>query len=206
MNDAVSAPPAAPDPAAAPAPEVVAAPVATPAAPDPVAAAPTPDAPPAEPTAPVAPVAPEHYEFAVPEGVTLDAEVMTAFEGVARELDLPKGKAQSVIDKVAPVIAARQTAAFEAVKTDWGNQAKADKEFGGGALDANLATAKLALDEHFSPEFKNYLETTGLGNHPEMIRGLYRIGKTLAQDGAVRGRQASHSDASAAQRLFPNQA
>lgn len=198
MSDAANVNPAAPDPApvvpdpAAPAPAAV--------APDPAPVAPAPVAP-----APVAPAAPEAYEFVAPEGVALDSEVISAFEGVARELDLPKDKAQSVIDKVAPVIAARQTAAFEATKAEWGTQAKADKEFGGDAFDENLATAKLAMDAHFSPEFKQYLEATGLGNHPEMIRGLYRIGKTLSQDDPPRGRQ-SGPVTTAAKRLFPNQA
>lgn len=196
MNDVVSAP--APDPVA---PAID--PVAAPAAP----------VEPVEPVAPVAPVdpvkaepaAPENYEFVSPEGLTLDTEVISAFEGVARDLDLPKDKAQSVIDRVAPVIAARQTAAFEATKTEWGNQAKADKEFGGDAFTENLAVAKLAMDEHFAPDFKAFLESTGLGNHPEMIRGLYRIGKTLSQDGAIRGRQAA-GQTDPAKRLFPNQA
>jgi len=192
-------------------------PVATPApgAPAPGAApAPAPAAqgtPPAAPAAgeskpPVAEGAPEKYEFNAPEGTQFDTEVLTAFETAARDLNLPQDKAQSVIDKVAPVMAARQNAAFEAVKTEWGNASKADKEFGGENLDANLAIAKQGMESLFTPEFKQFLESTGLGNHPEMIRGMYRYGKTLAQDSGVRGQQSAGGEQSQAKRLYPSMA
>lgn len=193
MSEESSVTPAAPveAPAAAPA----AAPVAQ-------AAAPAASVAPTEAPAEVVTLAPEKYEFATPEGVTLDSEVVTAFEGVARELDLPQDKAQSVIDKVAPIVAKRQAAAFEAVKTGWMNEAKSDAEIGGEAFEANLATSKLAMDNFFAPEFKQYLESTGIGNHPEMIRGLYKIGKTLQEDPGFRGRQGGGAPKSQAERLF----
>ena len=47
--------------------------------------------------------APEKYEdFKMPEGTELDAEVSTAFQGVAKELNLSQDQAQGFLDKMAP--------------------------------------------------------------------------------------------------------
>lgn len=50
-----------------------------------------------------------------------------------------------------------------------------------------LAIAKKALDTYGTPEIRQLLETTGLGNNPEMIRFFWRVGKTLTEDGTVTG-------------------
>lgn len=131
--------------------------------------------------------APEAYEFAAPEGQQFDPAVIDAFSDVARELNLSQDAAQKVLDKVAPVLHSRQLEQIEAVKTDWANQTRGDTELGGAKLDENLATAKRALDQYGTPELKNMLNETGLGNQPEVIRLFYRVGKTLSQDSFVGG-------------------
>ena len=131
--------------------------------------------------------APEKYEFVAPEGTKLDESVVTVFSDVAKELGLPQDKAQAVIDKMAPAIKARDEAAIAQVKSDLLSAAKADKEIGGEAFDENVAIAKLAMDAYFSPDFAKFLNDTGLGNHPEMIRGLRKAGIPLKPDGWVHG-------------------
>jgi len=121
----------------------------------------------------------------LPEGVVLDAPTLTAFEATAKELGLPQDKAQALIDKVAPAMKAQGTAAFETMKTDMLAAAKADAEIGGDKFDESVATAALAIDAYFAPSFKKFLNETGLGNHPEMIRGLRKAGLPLKQDGHI---------------------
>ena len=63
--------------------------------------------------------APEKYEFnpkVADAPNELDPEVLTAFGDVAKELNLPQEAAQKVLDKVAPVIQARQAKAIEQQK------------------------------------------------------------------------------------------
>ena len=77
--------------------------------------------------------APEKYEFnnkVADAPDELDPEVLTAFGDVAKELNLPQEAAQKVLDKVAPVIQARQAKAIEQTKVEWANQSKSDEEFG----------------------------------------------------------------------------
>ena len=132
--------------------------------------------------------APDKYEFNAkvadaPE--ELDPEVLTAFGDVAKELDLPQEAAQKVLDKVAPVMQARQAKAVEDAKTEWANDSKADQEFGGESLEANLEIAKTSLNKFGTDALKSLLSESGLGNHPEVIRFMYRAGKAISEDSYV---------------------
>ena len=132
--------------------------------------------------------APETYEFNTKisdDSSELDPEVVTAFGEVAKELDLPQDAAQKVLDKVAPVIQAKQAKVLEQVKTDWANDSQADKEFGGENLAENLEIAKSSLNAFGTDALKSLLEESGLGNHPEVIRFMYRAGKAISEDSYV---------------------
>lgn len=146
--------------------------------------------------------APESYAFKAPEGVSFDDGVIGAFSEVAKELNLPQDAAQKVLDKMAPVIQARQMEQFEAARNQWAEATKADKEFGGEKLDENLATAKKALDTFGTPEFRALLNESGLGNHPEVIRVFYRAGKAISEDRFVTG--GGKGQQSDARRLYSN--
>lgn len=152
------------------------------------------------------PAAPEKYEFKAPEGKAFDEAVLTQFSEVAKELNLPQDAAQKILDKVAPAIQARQAEAIQAARTEWANTARIDKEFGGDKLPENLAVAKKALDTFGTPELRALLNESGLGNHPEVIRLMYRAGKAISEDGFVPGSRTSTTEADPAKRLFPNQA
>ena len=132
--------------------------------------------------------APEKYEFnskVADAPDELDPEVLTAFGEVAKELALPQEAAQKVLDKVAPVMQARQAAVVEQVKLDWANESQADKEFGGESLNDNLEIAKSSLNAFGTDALKSLLQESGLGNHPEVIRFMYRAGKAISEDSYV---------------------
>ena len=132
--------------------------------------------------------APEKYEFnskVADAPDELDPEVLTAFGDVAKELNLPQDAAQKVLDKVAPVMQARQAAVVEQVKLDWANESQADKEFGGESLNDNLEIAKSSLNAFGTDALKSLLQESGLGNHPEVIRFMYRAGKAISEDSYV---------------------
>jgi hypothetical protein len=140
--------------------------------------------------------APEKYEFNskvadAPE--ELDPEVLTAFGEVAKDLDLPQEAAQKVLDKVAPVIQARQAKAVEQARADWATESQSDEEFGGENLSANLEIAKSSLKEFGTDALKSLLQESGLGNHPEVIRFMYRAGKAISEDGYVGNSQGANA-------------
>lgn len=141
------------------------------------------------------PKAPEKYEFKAPEGFAIDEQLQGEFDPVLRELDLTNEQAQKLID-FAPKLIGKSVdvavgKALEQVgfadAANWAATAKADKEFGGDKLPENLAVIRQARDQFASPELRKLLDTTPLGNHPEVVRLFYRVGKAISADGYVPG-------------------
>lgn len=156
--------------------------------------------------------APEQYaDFKAPEGQQFDPEVIKEFAEVAKDLNLSQEAAQKMLDKMAPTVAQRQVQQLEALRGQWAEQSTADKEFGGDKLQENLGVARKALDTFGSTELKSLLNESGLGNHPEFIRLLYRAGKAISEDSFVGGAPAggskpkATSNADYASSLYPSQ-
>ncbi|EMF0895824.1 peptidase [Enterobacter hormaechei] len=134
--------------------------------------------------------APEKYEFTAGEGVELDSEALKDFEPVARDLNLTNEQAQKLVDAYPKILAGvqqRQAEAWQKQTEGWAETVKADKEIGGDKLTANLSAAQRALDQFGTPELKEYLNSTGLGNHPDLVKTFVKIGKAMSEDGMVDG-------------------
>ncbi|MEB0942242.1 peptidase [Citrobacter braakii] len=134
--------------------------------------------------------APEKYEFTAGEGVELDTEALKDFEPVARELNLTNDQAQKLVDAYPKIMAGvqqRQAEAWQAQTEQWAADVKADKEIGGDKLTANLSAAQRALEQFGDPELKEYLDSTGLGNHPALVKAFIKVGKAMSEDKVVTG-------------------
>ncbi|MGO1171213.1 MAG: peptidase [Serratia liquefaciens] len=142
------------------------------------------------------PAAPEKYEFAAPEGQELDANALSVFEPIAKELGLTQEQAQKLVD-IYPQIQQQQAEAWSKQVADWGEQVKADKEIGGDKFTASVGLAQRALDQFGNPELREYLQASGLGNHPALVRFCAKVGKSMAEDSFVvpnQGGQRSAAD------------
>lgn len=142
--------------------------------------------------------APEKYEFQAGEGVELDSEALKDFEPVARELNLTNEQAQKLVDAYPKILAGvqqRQTEAWQAQTEQWAADVKADKEVGGDKLTANLSAAQRALDQFGTPELREYLDGTGLGNHPELVKAFIKVGKAMSEDGVITGKESGQRSA-----------
>lgn len=146
--------------------------------------------------------APEKYEFKAPEeGQELDKGALEVFEPIARELNLNNEQAQKLVDvygsKIMPAINKQLAEGWQKQTEQWAETVKADKELGS---DESIGAAQKAMDKFGSPELKQYLEESGLGNHPELIRIFASVGKAMSEDGLVTGN--SNGSKSAADVLF----
>jgi hypothetical protein len=137
----------------------------------------------------------------MPDGVEYDAEIGTGLKELAAELKLTQEQAQKFAD-LGGKMAASQLARQAAVIEQWGKDAAADKEFGGENLQQNLGIAKAAI-EQLAPGLRPVLESTGLGNHPEVIRAFWKAGQLLAEDKPPQG-GSGIVPTSNAQALYPN--
>lgn len=148
------------------------------------------------------PATPETYELKGPEGMELDTEAVSEFSGIAKELGLDQAGAQKVAD-VAVKMAQRQAEQHVRLVEGWAEQVKADKEIGGDKLEENLAVARKARDAFGSDELKQLLDSTGVGNHPAVVRFFYKVGKSISEDGMIRAAQQG-APVDQAKRLFPS--
>lgn len=136
--------------------------------------------------------APESYaDFEMPEGMQLDEAVLGDFSALAKELNLPQDQAQKIVDiasqKLLPAWQEQLSNQWKEQLTGWANESRNDEEIGGSKLPQALHSATKALDAFGTPALREVLETTGIGNHPEMIRFASKIGNSISQDGFVNG-------------------
>ena len=148
-----------------------------------------------------APTAPEKYEaFKDAEGNSYSPEQVADFAAAAKELGLTQDNAQKMFSVLRP--AADKYVREEHMKRveGWVKASQEDKEFGGSGFKANLGVAAKAYKEFATPELRQLLDQSGLGNHPEMIRLFYRIGQKVSQDTGVAGAGAPEPK----RRIYPN--
>lgn len=151
-----------------------------------------------------APVVPEKYEFTMPDGVELDTAAAEEFSALAKELKLSQADAQRIAD-VASKMQQKQAETHVATVKGWADSCKTDKEFGGDNLDQNLSVARKAIDTFGSPELKALLNTSGLGNHPEVVRFAFKAGKAISEDGFIKaGARVPTPESSLEKRLYPD--
>lgn len=155
---------------------------------------------------------PEDFEFKVPEGEDVVDGLLPAFRDVARELELPKGKAQALLSKMLPAMRQHYTASIQATVKGWEAEAAKDKEIGGSKLQESVKSARHGIESYFEPEFIDLLNASGLGSHKAVIRGFAKLGRdlssdTFAQGAARRGPVVNLNDpTSVARVMFPNEA
>jgi hypothetical protein len=154
-------------------------------------------------TKPTEPVVPEAYDLKMPDGVELDQAATTEFTAIAKELKLDQAAAQKLAD-IGAKMAQRQADAHAQLVETWTEQVKTDKEIGGDKLAENLGVARKAIDTFGSPELKALLNSTGLGNHPEVVKLAFKVGKAISEDGFVSGSPKGNTTNDPAKKLFPN--
>lgn len=152
--------------------------------------------------------APEKYQFKLPEGgESFDEQVLSTYSEVAKSLDLSQEAAQTLLDKVAPVIGAQMSARMAAVHDEWRAATRADPEIGGAKLTESMGHAHRFLQSFASPELREMLSKPGLGDHPEIVRMVVKAGRALSADKFVAGSGGvgpSNSEEAILSKLYPS--
>lgn len=135
---------------------------------------------------------PEAYELTFSEGFVADTATLEAATPILKDLGLTNEQAQSLVPVLEAhttnVLNAAQQAQAELInaeRANWLTSAKADPEIGGEKWDDTIVSAAKALDMvgfGKDSEFRKFLNESGLGNHPEMIRAFARFGTRVSED------------------------
>lgn len=135
------------------------------------------------------------YELAgLPEGIEIDAEALAAVSPIAKELNLSNEGLSKIAgvyaEKVLPSVVERVNNELQqnitATRADWATQSqeaiKSDPTFEGKGLDDVRKVSAKALDRFGGEKFREYLDETGLGDHPAMLKFAYQAGMQIAED------------------------
>ncbi|WP_259556278.1 hypothetical protein [Vibrio harveyi] len=142
--------------------------------------------------------APEKYDLSLPEGMELDEEAFEKFEPLFREMNMTNEQASKFAsafgEHVGGLVESTQNKIVEdlhtkwnSVNQEWQDSIMSDEEFGGAKVKENLNIAKSVIDRFGGEKeeiekIRGALNETGAGNHPEVMRLLYRVGKAMQDD------------------------
>jgi hypothetical protein len=162
--------------------------------------------------------APEEYDvaaFAMPEGVEFDAEMFDLVKDDLKGLDLSQEGAGKIValfaEKVTPKIAERVQAQIEAsgqeLSAQFARDLQADPVVGGAKLKEAQAMAAKAIasaipDAAARSTFSQFLNESGLGNHPLLMRVIAAGGRAMSEASTPAG--AVVAEKSATEKFYPN--
>lgn len=147
-----------------------------------------------------------NYDLKMPDGVELDQEMLGALGPEFKELGLTHKQAQALADKYTEILQGRaqqQAEQWSETVSGWVEEAKADKEIGGDNWDATVEAGQRAVERLGTPALRDALNSSGLGNHPELIRIFAKVGAMIGEDDPADG-GGGNKPADAAHLMFPN--
>ncbi|EJZ17385.1 hypothetical protein, partial [Rhizobium sp. Pop5] len=113
------------------------------------------------------------YTLTMPDGIAVDEELLGALGPDFRELGLTNSEAQKLADRFIAIQTARAEArgkVWGETISKWADDAKADAEIGGRKWDGTVRDSRRFVNTMGTPALREYLEASGGGNHPELIR------------------------------------
>jgi len=149
------------------------------------------------------------------EGFTVDPSLVQNADPVLREIGLSNEAANKLLPVARDIMARTQESLVRQIedaaavqKKTWYDAFVADPEIGGarrGETEHFAAKGLDALGYAQGHPFREALNNSGFGNHPDMIRAFRRLGELVGEDGGfVRPTTASNRNRPVWERLYPN--
>lgn len=154
-----------------------------------------------------APFTPESLKL--PEGWTLDSEMLEGFKPLAEELELSQDKAQSLIDmhvqsmqKAADTVTEQFETKQQETRDTWMKAVNTDPEL---SKPENQKLAASVLGRFGADkELYTALNETGMGNHPGLLRVLVKVGGMLSEDNPLTPSAGGGQSKPIEERMYPN--
>ena len=142
--------------------------------------------------------APEKYtDFTLPEGQTMDKTLMEKATAEFKALGLSQEAAQKLVTlqaESAKSYADNIQAGFDAQVKEWKETTM--KHFGAKAPE-EIAVAAQAINRFGTPELRQVLNDSGLGNHPELVKMLVQIGHAIKEENPADGKKVTEQKSDA---------
>lgn len=155
---------------------------------------------------PAAAAVPDEYKFAQVDGKDIEPELVSEVSTSAKELGLTQEQAQKFMERELKLLKESGDSNVEAVKAvqkEWRAEIAKDANIGGDKLNESLAISKRAVDKFFPGLAKEANQLPFL-DHPEVVRGLFTIGKLISPDGELVTGGGNTTPVDPAKKMFPN--
>ena len=130
----------------------------------------------------------EGYEFtkpeSMPEGMPYDEARVQDFAKMAHELGVPKDVAQAIVQWSDKKAIADHTSSLESIGKANTERLNAMKQEHGNDFKAVAEGAHRAAEAFGGDELMTFLDETGLGDHPVLIKAFAAISKSISEDSA----------------------
>lgn len=157
------------------------------------------------------PAAPDYSGLTLPDGLSPEHASYGKFLEVAAAAKLAPETAQAVVDLYGEM-QAQAVQEWNATVAGWRKEAEADPFLAGQAIaDGGFANVREAvsaaarfINRFGGADLRAVLDSSGLGNHPAVVKALAQAGRELAPDQLVTGQAPGSSDEARLRALYPS--
>lgn len=132
-------------------------------------------------------VNPTEYQLTLPDGYTATEAELQLFKDAARDMVLSNDQANALLKMHAEKVEQSVNQAMEQIGLEWAAQSKSDPEIGGARLHEHVRAADQVIKRFGGDKLREVLTQTRLGDHPEIIRFLSKIGMAMGEGAYNRG-------------------
>lgn len=156
---------------------------------------------------------PENYDFKMPDGMEMNESLANAISPVFKDLGLTQQQADKLTGAYAEVqaqAAAHSQELFTNQLKSWKEELEKDKTFGGDSFSENSGQVANFVQSTVPAEIKDevisFLNETGAGNHPGLVKYFHHLSKTfsVSEDVPGSGQAFSQRGKSREERMYPN--
>lgn len=125
------------------------------------------------------------YDLKLAENSLLDQSKVDDVKAYAKSKGLSPEQAQDLLNREEATLKGfleQQQNELQKASEEWKKQAVLDKEIGGENFNKNVELAHRAIKRFGNETLTKYLDESGLGNHPDVIRMFMKIGQAMSED------------------------
>lgn len=129
--------------------------------------------------------APEHYVLKNANGEDVEPQELEMMSRMFKDVNLSQEQAQklySAYEKEQGSFIEQSQKAFNQMRDDWFNQTISDPQLGGQNIGQTKLCIKRVMQQCGNKELSEFLNKTGLGFNPAMVRFMTKVGELIGND------------------------
>lgn len=129
--------------------------------------------------------APEHYVLKNANGEDVEPQELEMMSRMFKDVNLSQEQAQklySAYEKEQGSFIEQSQKEFNKMRDDWFNQTISDPQIGGQNIGQTKLCIKRVMQQCGNKELSEFLNKTGLGFNPAMVRFMTKVGELIGND------------------------